>query len=236
VLGSTGTWTTIAARMTAKRQGPGVTFAYDPASSSTAYLYAFGGKNESNTLLGTYEYLPIAINADGSQTPAASFTSGGSYIYGTPTGSGPRWRLRAWTLNLPSGTYVWAGGGFTDTAGSVASLETDGAKVTPASGALAAPTSTDMNFTPHVGFGAFAAGRFLYAVGGLGGSPDRTASSIDTGNSPPTLAGWNSCQNCLSVSRLDLGAAIQSGYFYVLGGLQTVSPAAVTNTIEYTLY
>jgi hypothetical protein len=233
--GSTGTWVTMGASMSAKRQGSGVTFAFDPLSSSTAYLYVFGGKNESNALLDSYEYLPITINSDGSQAPAASFTSGGRYIYGTVAGSGPRWRLRAWTLNLASGTYVWAGGGFTDAAGTTPSSETDGAKVS-AGGALGSPTSTDMNFTLHVGFGAFAAGRFLYAVGGLLGAPDKTASSIDTGNNPPTLSGWNSCQNCLSENRLDLGAAIQSGYFYVLGGLKSASPAMVSNTIEYTLY
>jgi hypothetical protein len=62
------------------------------------------------------------------------------------------------------------------------------------------------------------------------------ASSVDV-NTPPALTGWNAWQNCLAVDRADLGATIQSGYFYVLSGITTpLTPPTVTNTIEYTLY
>jgi hypothetical protein len=231
--GSTSKWTTLAQVMTARRQGPGVTFALDPDRAlNKAYLYVFGGKNESGALLTSYESLAITLNADGTQTASPTgFTVGATPL---PTG---RWRGRAWTLDLPSGTYVWAGGGFRDAAATLASNETNGAKVATG-GSLITPLQNDATLPASAGFGAFAAGSFLYAVGGLNGAPDRTASSVDV-NNPPALTGWNACQNCLAVDRVDLGAAIQSGYFYVLGGSTTpVAPAtaAVTNSIEYTLY
>jgi hypothetical protein len=228
--GSTSKWMTLAQTMTSRRSGPGVTFALDPDPAvSKAYLYVFGGKNESGAVLRSYESLALQLNADGTQTASPTgFSAGGALLQ---TG---RWRMRAWTLPLASGTYVWAGGGFSDAAGTVASNETNGAKV--ATGGLLGVFQTDVTLPASAGFGAFAAGTFLYAVGGLGGAPDRTASSVDV-NNPPALTGWNACQNCLAVDRVDLGAAIQSGYFYVLGGLTLpLTPATVTNTIEYTLY
>src|SRR6202171_1741269 len=231
--GSTSKWTTLAQVMTARRQGPGVTFALDPDRAvNKAYIYVFGGKNESGALLTSYESLAITMNADGTQTVSPTgFTVGATPL---PTG---RWRGRAWTLDLPSGTYVWAGGGFRDAAATLASNETNGAKVATG-GSLITPLQNDTTLPASAGFGAFAAGSFLYAVGGLNGAPDRTASSVDV-NTPPALTGWNARQNRPAVPRVALGAPIQSGYFYVLGGSTTpVAPAtaAVTNSIEYTLY
>ncbi|GAC1595585.1 MAG: hypothetical protein NVS4B10_04090 [Myxococcales bacterium] len=223
--GSTSKWTTLAQVMTARRQGPGVTFARDPDPAvNKAYLYVFGGKNESGAVLTSHESLALTLNADGTQTVSPTgFTVGANPLL---TG---RWRARAWTLDLPGGTFVWAGGTRR------ASNETNGAKVS--TGSLGA-FQNDTTLPASAGFGAFSAGTFLYAVGGLGGAPDKTASSVDV-NNPPALTGWNACQNCLSVDRLDLGAAIQSGYFYVLGG-STTPPAgvaaAVTIRVEYTLY
>jgi hypothetical protein len=228
--GSTSRWTTLSQTMTSRRQGPGVTFAIDPDPAvNKAHIFVFGGKSESGAVLRSYETLSIQLNADGTQTPSPTgFTAGGALL---ATG---RWRARAWTLPLASGTYVWAGGGFTDAAGTVASNETNGAKVS--TGGALGVFQTDVTLPASAGFGAFSAGTFLYQVGGLNGAPDRTASSVDV-NNPPALTGWNACQNCLAVDRLDLGAAIQSGYFYVLGGVTLpLTPPAVTKTIEYTLY
>jgi hypothetical protein len=227
-LGSTSKWIVLAQTMTARRQGAGVTFALDPDPAvKKAYIYVFGGRNESGAMLNSYESLALTLNADGTQTPAPTGFSVGSNLLVTG-----RWRMRAWTLNLASGTYVWGGGGIV-TAGT-ASSETNGAKVS--TGGLLGAFTNDATLPASAGFGAFSAGTFLYQVGGLNGAPDRTASSVDV-NTPPALTGWNACQNCLSVDRVDLGATIQSGYFYVLGGITTpLTPPTVTNTIEYTLY
>jgi hypothetical protein len=228
--GSTSKWTVLGQTMRARRQGPGVTFALDPDPAvKKAYIYVFGGKNESDLVLNDYESLALTVNADGTATPSPTgFTAGSGLL---PTG---RWRMRAWILNLASGTYVWAGGGFRDAPGATASSETNGALIS--TGGLLGTFRNDTTMPASAGFGAFSAATFLYQVGGLNGAPDRTASSVDV-SSPPALLGWNACQNCLSADRFDLGATIQSGYFYVLGGITTpLTPPSVTRSIEYTLY
>jgi len=230
LLGSTGLWQTIAPTMTSRRQGPGVTFALDPVTPTTkAYVYAFGGKDETATTLATYELLPITINSNGSQTTGA---------WSTPATFGAaRWDLRAWSSVLASGTYVWAGGGYPTGTATNASTETNGALLVGPNGALGAFT-TDINSMPNeAGFGAFAASNFLYAVGGQGGVPDRTASSKQVTTPPGLPGGWMSAGQGLAVQRIDLGACIQSGYFYAVGGFGgTAMPFSVLKSIEYVLY
>ncbi|MBI5532130.1 MAG: hypothetical protein HY898_05425 [Deltaproteobacteria bacterium] len=86
----------------------------------------------------------------------------------------------------------------------------------------------DANFN-----GAFAAGDFIYALGGQDGLPDVNNMSAEHSGAPPGLVNFQGFNPGLLTARVDLGAAIQSGYFYVLGGR---TPGGVTKTIEYVLY
>ncbi len=229
-LGSTGTWTTLLQTMGVARQAPGVTFALDPVLPNRAYIYVFGGLNPAGTALPSYELLPIQINLDGSQTPEA-FTPGIAAL------TAARWRLGAYTATpddtprMNGGTYVWAGGGASAAGAMVANF--DGGQVTTG-GQLASLTNVGPMNPQAAGYGVFAAGDFLYALGGQDGMPDVNNMSVEHSGTPPGLINFQGFTPGLTMPRIDLGAAEQSGYFYVLGGLTT--GGMVTKSIEYVLY
>ena len=52
--------------------------------------------------------------------------------------------------------------------------------------------------------------------------------------SPPNLVNFQGFTPGLLIPRVDVGAAVQSGYFYVVGG--TTTGSVVTNTTDYVLY
>lgn len=238
-LGSTGVWRPAGASLASKRQGVGVTAIVTDAT--TTRLYVFGGKNEvgaGGTVLGTFESFAITTAADGSQTlgpPSAA------------TAFGPaRWKLRAWSemIGSPPAPYVWVGGGFTDAAATAQpSKDVQGSPI-QADGTLGTITTTTdfpTTSTGIAGFGAFSLGPYLFAVGGTRYDTATTSNFIsDDGTSTPVpastpaaLTGWNSCSQCLNQRRTDPGAAVQSGYFWVLGG---DTPTGPTKSTEYVLY
>lgn len=229
-LGSTGTWTTLTQTMGSTRQAPGVTFAIDPADPTRAHIYVFGGLDATGTALASYEFLTIQVNGNGSQT-----------VLGFTTGTAPltaaRWRLGAYTVAptdtplVGANTYVWAGGGAAASGAMVSAF--DGGQVT-AGGQLASLTNVGPMNPPAAGYGAFAAGDLLYAFGGQNGLPDTNNMSAEHSGAPPGLVNFQGFTPGLTTARVNLGAALQSGYFYVLGG--TTTGNAVTNTIEYVLY
>ncbi|HEY3354453.1 MAG TPA: hypothetical protein VGQ83_14475, partial [Polyangia bacterium] len=84
------------------------------------------------------------------------------------------------------------------------------------------------------GYGAFAGGDFLYAIGGQGDIPNVQTMSAELTTTPPTLGNIQAFTPGLNTPRIDVGATVQSGYFYVVGG--TTTGNVVLNTFEYVLY
>jgi hypothetical protein len=127
-------------------------------------------------------------------------------------------------------TYVWAGGGSTASPTTMVP-NFDGAEVT-VGGQLIFSAAGTMN-PGAAGYGAFAAGDYLYSLGGANG-----VASVDTTNAPvnrpPGTLTFQSFNPGLSTPRVDVGATIQSGYFYILGGSGTAGTAL--NSTEFVLY
>ncbi len=234
--GSTGRWTALPQRLTLPRIGPGVTWAADPVPApdgglDRAHLYVFGGLSDAGVALASYERLTLTVNADGSHT-AAPFASGA-----TPLSDG-RWRARGFTTTprdstfVGPNTFVWVGpGSAADPSGTIATIE--GAQVL-AGGSLGPIAATAV--PGHAGYGAFAAADFLYMLGGAAGLPsDATVTAeLVAVPAPPLLGNVQSFTPGLREPRVDLGATLQSGYFYSLGG--TGADGGVTQSTEYVLY
>jgi hypothetical protein len=230
--GSTGTWVTLAETMTNARQAAGVTWALDPTNANKAYIYVLGGRDATGGVRADYELLTITIDpVTGAQDTSLGF------VTGTSTLLVGRWRLRAYTVTpsdtalVNGSTYVWAGGGMT-LVPNQASAHFEGAIVLPG-GQLGVLADSSTMQPPSAGYGAFAAGDYLYALGGSSGNASIDATSVKHTGAPPAIINWNGAGG-LSMARVDLGATIQSGYFYVLGG--RVANGTVTKTIELTLY
>lgn len=226
-LGSTGTWTTLATTMAVARWAPGVTVALDPADPTRAHIYVFGGRNATGVLT-SYEFLTLQLDAP---QGVVGITTGNAAL------AAGRYRLGAWVATpadstlMAGDTYVWAGGGANAVDAMVDNIE--GGRVT-AGGQLATLTSAGVMNPPAAGYGAFGAGDFLYAFGGAGGVPAASNMSAQHTAAPPALINIQNFSPGLLAARVDLAAAEQSGYFYVLGG--TTTGGIVTNTIEFVLY
>ena len=246
-LGSTGTWTILTPRLATARQSPAVAWAVDPdpiANPNKAYLYVMGGLSGANAVLASGELLSITIGSDGSHSVPASFTAL------TSTLTAPRWRLGGYTVTpadtalVGPNSWIWAGGG-SAVSPSVMVANFDGARVT-AGGQLTAFGNTGPMNPQAAGYGAFVGGDYIYALGGQNGQPDVNNMQAAITAAPPTLANFQGFNPGLLRSRVDLGSAVQSGYFYVLGGAVCSSgpanatcpagPFSVTNTTEFVLY
>lgn len=229
-LGSTGRWTALPSLGTA-REGLGVTAAADPATPGVFHVYALLGKNTSTTATTSYEYLTVTAAANGRQTVAASWTSGGTTVSGQA-----RWQLGAWTVNRTvspdytgTTTYVFAGGGV-PASGATPTTRVEAGLVS-AGGALASFDNTPSDFTATIaGYGTCAANDQLFTFGGLNASPSTGATSATLGT-PPALGAnaWNNEGLTMTQARYLLGSTVQSAFIFLLGG-QTAADAASRTT------
>lgn len=241
-IGTLSRWQTLAATLGTPREGAGVAAAIDPVDLTRAYLYVLGGRASAGTALSTYEYLPLTLNADGSQSPAVAFVSGGTNTLATQ-----RWQVAAAVATsatsgrIAAGTsYVYALSGLRPTG--VLSQSADAAVVL-AGGALG--TFVALPNLGRAGYAAVAAADQVFALGGNQALPD---SSIDngeicgTGNTtgfcstnptPPYISNWNTGQQ-LNVPRYLLGGVLQGAYIYVTGGVGT--GGAALNSTEYRIW
>lgn len=241
-LGATGTWHTLSSTLATARQGAGAAIAPDPADATGTkhYLYVMGGKAASQAL-SSIEQAPITINADGSQTV-------GAFSASTRTLSQARWQLglfsvgndNASLVELPK-RYVYAGGGVA-TNGTTLVNEMEVFQV-GSGGALGAPQSVNTLQPPRAGYGYAPANNFLYVFGGNQAKPDNTVTSAKVcgdasgmgacvaGLEDPLISNWNNALAKMIEFRYLMGLAVQSGYFYLMGG-QTQNAAASTST-EY---
>jgi hypothetical protein len=240
-LGATGRWHVVATLATA-RQGAGVAAAPDPgdATGRTWWLYVVGGKDAANHALASYERLGVTVAPDGSQ--AVSGLGAATATLGTG-----RWQLGLYSVGnenaalvSPPTRYLYAGGGLAAGGSLVGAVD---ALPILAGGALGAPVSVDPMQPFRAGYGLAAANDFLFAFGGTQGNPNDTASSIlicaaASGSfcpsGPPALENWNNVSGHLTVARVLMGSAVQSGFIYLLGG--ATDTAAATSSTELTIW
>jgi hypothetical protein len=217
-LGSTGEWIDMPPLVTA-RQETGVAVARDPADPTIAYIYAVGG--HGGGALGSYEYLDVTLEADGTQT-AGSWTEGGLAL------PSPRGGLSALAVThaecdlvAEPTTWIYAPGG-------AESTETDAAVVL-AGGELDTWTAVDGMSPSHSGYGGLAGAGFLFAFGGQGGTPSDSVISAEIGPTAPDLINWNNEGDRLNHPRYLEGTTVESAFIYVVGG-QTDTEAATATT------
>ncbi len=232
-IGSLGAWSVLPAQLSVAREGPGVAWALDPSDATKAYLYVMGGRQDASTALASIEYLPISLNADGTQTAAGAFNAA------TPALSTARWQLGAAQVTsqiapgLPAGTtYVYALSGLSASGSIVSSAEVAAVK---AGGDLAA--STAVGQLHRAGYGTAAAGGYLFAFGGLQGLPDASIQSAQISpTSAPALVNWNNEGVALSPARLLPGAVVSGAFIYVAAGESVASPLALTPSTQFFLW
>ncbi len=241
-VGSLGSWTTLAASLSVPREGPGVSWAVDPSDPGTAYLYVIGGRLSPTVASSSYEYLPITLGSDGSQTPApAGFTPGTAQL------TTPRWQLGATQATaqlssfVPAGTtYVYALSGVAASGTVVA--EADAAQVT--AGGQLGPFAV-LSILQRAGYSTTAAGNFVYAFGGLNAAPDAGIVSgemcgpgvICGGKTLPQVSNFNSEGVSMLTPRYLHGGALSGACLYMAGGVTAATvPPTLTSSTEYFLW
>lgn len=222
-IGSTGVWHTVGSLLVA-REGPASALALDPSDSSKAYLYVLGGKSSSGAMLNSYEYLPITLGVAGAQ-PVGVVASGGTAL------GVARWQLAGYSANsltapqVGADQYLYMVGGLAATG---ASSRGEAAQV-QAGGSLGSFSQlSDLN-PKRAGFGHAIANGFLFAFGGVNGSPSSTSASTKIISPAPTLDNWNSTSINMSVNRYLMGSTLHGAFIYVLGG-QTDTAGAAQST------
>lgn len=240
-VGSLGAWSTVA-HLSTPREGPGVSWGVDPADPTKAYLYVAGGRSSPTTALASIELLPIALNADGTQTVAAAF------VPATTSLSAARWQLgaaqatAALSPRVGSTTYVYALSGLS--AAGVAVPNAEAAAVQPG-GQLSAMTT--LSQLHRAGYGTVIAGDFVFAFGGLNGAPSTSivsgeicgsgALSCSSGVSAPNVVNWNNEGVGLVTPRYLAGTTLSGAYIYVTGGESVAgAPPTLTTSTEYFLW
>ncbi|HXI60361.1 MAG TPA: hypothetical protein VNO55_30070, partial [Polyangia bacterium] len=244
-VGSLGKWQLLGAKLSAAREGAGVSWAVDPANANQAYLYALGGRQDANTALASYDVLSITLNADGSQTPAASVTAVAQGI-GTA-----RWQLGAaqathqLSPQIPAGTtYIYALSGV---AANGTSLIKDTIAAPVKAGGQLGPL-VDINGAAGLGsagYGALVAGDFVFAFGGSNAGPDTKVVSGQICTScnrmgmtvgAPYVSNFNAGQD-MRQPRYLFGLALSGATVYAAGGVTVAGvPPQVSKTTEYRLW
>ena len=238
-LGSTGVWHD-AGTLIEARQAHGLTLAFDPdpvANPGLFHMYAVAGDSGSADL-ETVERLSVTVAADGQQTVGA-WTAELSLPAGTA-----RRHLDALTADAGTaskvGADVWiyalggsAGAGTQDAVHAVTVLP--GGALDDVAGWTAIASMTP----PRTGYGAALANNFLFALGGDGSETSGSKANIcgssadagcGTNPDPPGVGGWTSLSDISMQPRAFMGRAVQSGFLYLLGGVDaTGAPLATTD-------
>lgn len=244
-VGSTGRWHTLAARLSVPREGAGVAWGRDPGDAAKAYLYVLGGRTNTPSVaaLASYEYLPLTLGADGSQSPDGSGFKPGANLL-----SAARWQLSAApaTSQLSSriaggDTWLYVLSGL-DAAGTTVVKNDEAGRVSAGGdlGSFQRITGSGLN---AAGYASMVAANLVFAFGGVGGSPSDQIQSAEICGSGstcaptrqvPQVANWNTGQNMVVPRYLHAGV-LHGAYIYVAGGV-TGSPATPTTSTEYRIW
>jgi hypothetical protein len=243
--GSTGRFANLPALGKA-REGHGVVLSVDPADSTTYYLYAMGGRDQTGAALSSIEWLTITVAPDGSQTVDTDWTQGNANI-GTP-----RWQMSSYLGNnlmaprtIPAGTiWTYAMGGVT---ADLQFLVNDvvALRVAPG-GALGEGVEHRWAVTgmqpPAAGYAGSLFNDQIFVFGGNQGTPNANGYSVQicsnnigacAGGPPgaPDLANWNNLGLAMTHPRYLSGGVVVSAFMFLIGGvgeLGAMEPLAAT--------
>ncbi len=241
-IGALGEWVTLP-DMGVAREGLGLGLGRDPNNANLWYLYAVGGRN-STTAHRSYEYLSVAIDAQGNQTVGASWTQDATNLFAQG-----RWQMAAYSVDEVATTrygnnetWIYAGPG-ANQAGNTGISDVDAGKV-QAGGKLATWVSVDSpGGQSWTGYGFAAVANQLFLFGGQGFAPSNSVNSAllcGTGLAcgggppdPPDLRNWNAAGVSLTTPRYLLGSILESGHIYLIGGSVA---NGVSNTLESSVW
>ncbi|MEK7705338.1 MAG: hypothetical protein AAB426_10295 [Myxococcota bacterium] len=235
------------------RRGAGITFAMNP-NGTDAHLYVVGGRTDladAAEYASDYEMAVIHIAGDNSQTVLHNFAIGDEAL------AAGRWMLGAYWANPENASnvgtthYIYAGGGATGAAGTLVN-DVDAATIDWASGGVLLawdPLTAGSNMVNHAGYGALVANNYLYAFGGKANAASDIVSQALIcaagttgcgGNVAPILKNWTNASEHMVRARYLLGTALESAFFYMLGGASvdpaTLDPIPATTTTEMTVW
>jgi hypothetical protein len=221
VQGSTGKWRVLPA-MSTNRESPGVVFGTDPSNPNQHYLYATLGLDTA--ALGTYEFLPVTVGANSSQTF-------GAWTAGAHVSAQPRYQHMAYSASdanasfVPANTnYIYLGGGTANGTSSLMVLEAGQVSTGGDLGTFGAAGTTIKSF----GSGAAVAANYLYTFGDDAPSGSIRAGQIVSGGAP-ALANFNNNGGGLLTPRYLPGCALQGALIYLAGGSNAGKNSATTS-------
>ncbi|MGB0592546.1 MAG: DUF4215 domain-containing protein [Myxococcota bacterium] len=236
-IGDLGTWRALPSLITA-RQGLGLTVARDPDPSdpNRRYLYAIGGRSETE-VLGDYEMLEIDIEPDGSQS-IGTWIAGGTFLAGGSKPHSPRWQLSAVSVDrsvasevVGSNVFIYAGSGLKDN-GTIASDV--GVAQVASDGTLSGWLGALSKGPDAAGYGMVAAANQIFVFGGEGAAPSTDFLSGKLINEGASLQNFNAPGgSVLPVARYLPGLGVGSARIFLVGGEPVGGGAtsAVTSTL-----
>ncbi len=242
--GSLGVWhELVATPLQQAREGLALLAAPVPGSPSSWYLYAFGGRSAGGGYLDTYEFARV----DQVEREGRIYQDVSPWLLGSGRLSQGRAELGAYLVSnidnpavSPGRTWVFVGAGRSQ-GGFSRAVE---AQEVPANGDLGAFILTDSVNNDRAGYGYGAANGFLFVFGGQGGGPSdggisgelcRSEDDPSCGQAPgepPDIRNWNNLGVRLSQSRVYMGSAQESAFFFVAGGFDGV---AATRSVDQTV-
>jgi hypothetical protein len=233
-LGSTSAWQALP-NLAVAREGAGGYAIADPedadlSDGQTWYVYATLGRNGGGAL-GSYEFLPVTMLANGRQTVASSWTTGAEAA--TARSEHAVYVVDERVSSAVSGgqvfVYLVAGRG----AGALVST----AEVAElgSGGELDAFATVNMMSPARAGFGHFTAGSGsitkLFVFGGMQAMPTNNALAAELSGTLPDITNWNNEGLTMTAARYLPGTAVQSAFAFLIGG---ASNSGGTNALTST--
>ncbi|MFO8072096.1 MAG: DUF4215 domain-containing protein [Polyangia bacterium] len=223
--GDLGEWIALP-QMGEARAAFGLAVGTDPVDDNVKYLYAVGGDDGSGPL-GTYEYLDVTIQADGSQQV-------GSWSADATNTFDAKQECSAYTVDAfvaPPPTFAldetWIyigpgnGSGFESTRFQSAAVQ--------AGGQLSSWILAFLGDVSISGYGGVAVSSQVYTLGGLVEgtiSANRQSGFVEAGG---TLTNINDTPGDLAVARELMGCTLGSGRIFLVGGNTSSGP---TDSVE----
>jgi hypothetical protein len=246
--GSTGIFVTLTQQLVRARFNAGASVAADPNGQS--YLYLVGGHGTCGTGGADAGPGPDGGSGQGAMDcyELATLTADGSTLGALTAGTNalvaPRARHGVATMNAQNGITPWTGNAaFVFASGGTGptnpTQRTEYAVVTNG-GQLGAWAATNSQYgQSRDGSQLQIANGFLYAFFGgsaatYTSSADFVAVSAQTATTVTLANAWSSAVSTIPANRGRMGVALESAYFYVIGGTSNDSDA--TDTVYYILY
>jgi hypothetical protein len=209
----------------------------NPNDATQYFLYAFGGRDDTGTVLDSYEWATVDVAPDGSQTVSG-------WTDGTRTIGTAKEGLVAWVVtdresgDVAAGeTYVFVGTGYESngqatgdiSSGFLDATSTDADLMAAAAGTLDAENGIASGRGGAVGA---AANDFLFLMGGARAAVTGNDQSTEIG-AGPDLINWNALgAGTLQVRRVYPALASESAFFFIAGG---ADGGTALDTVEQTV-